>query len=79
MAYGLFVAHLDGSARRLLAQLDYWGIGIPVWSPDGQWLIASVTNTDQIAPTEMPTLINLNSCQAIPLTGIEGEVQGWVN
>jgi Tol biopolymer transport system component len=74
---GLFVAHLDGSARRLIAQLDNWAINSPVWSPDGQWLIGSVTDTDQIAPADVPALINLQSCQAIPLAGIEGQVQGW--
>jgi WD40-like Beta Propeller Repeat len=78
LAGGLYLAHLDGSERRLIAQLDYWGIGNPVWSPDGQWLTASVLDADQFAPTTVPALINLQSCQAIPLAGIEGDVQGWV-
>lgn len=78
MAGGLFVAPLDGSNRRLLAQLDYWGVGNPVWSPDGKWLIVSVVDTDQFSPASTPALINLETCKASPLAHIEGEVHGWV-
>lgn len=77
MGYGLYLARLDGSDRRLIAQLDDWGISDPVWSPDGAWLIASIANADVLKPEVVPALINLETCQAIPLPGIEGYVQGW--
>jgi len=74
--FGLYLSRPDGSERRLLAQLDHWGIAGPVWSPDGKWLLFTVMNTDLYEPTENPTLLNLSTCQAFPLT-FEGNVQGW--
>ena len=71
------IARPDGSERRLVAQLDYWQVGNPVWSPDGQWLLVSIIDADQFAPASQPVLLNLNSCQAIPLQGVEGDVFGW--
>jgi len=79
MAGGLFTAQIDGSSRCLLAQLDYWGVGSPVWSPDGKWLIVGIADTDQFAPASTPALVSLETCQAIPLTRIDGDVEGWMS
>jgi Tol biopolymer transport system component len=77
MSPGLYISRVDGSDRRLVAQLDYWGIGNPVWSPDGKWLAVSVVDTDRFVSPSVSALINLESCQVFPLTGIEGTVMDW--
>jgi len=77
MDYGLYLARLDGSEPRLLAQLDYWGIEGPVWSPDGDWLLVNVVNPDLPVAEITPALIDPGTCQAIPLRGIDGTVQDW--
>jgi Tol biopolymer transport system component len=50
----------------------------PVWSPDGSWLAFGVVNTDEFIQKTIPALLNLQSCQVVPLVGIEGTLQGWV-
>ncbi len=77
MDSGLFLSALDGSQRSLIAQLGEWVITNPVWSPDGRWLLVSIMNTTLSSPPIVPTLIDPSTCEAIPLTGIEGMVQGW--
>ncbi|HEY4665718.1 MAG TPA: hypothetical protein VIH26_00310, partial [Anaerolineales bacterium] len=77
MGYGLYLAQANGSDRRLIAQLDHWGLANPVWSPDGQWLLFNIVNSDVPDSEITPALINPETCQAIPLEGIEATVQGW--
>jgi hypothetical protein len=72
--YLTYISGLDGSNRTLLADSDIWAL-IPVWSPDGQWLIFSVSDTD----TEhlIPTLVRLEDCTIIPLTYFSGQLMVW--
>jgi Tol biopolymer transport system component len=77
MDYGLYVAQLDGSDRRLIAQLDHMGLSNPLWSPDGTWLIVGITYPAQLNSGVVTALINPATCEAVPLEGIEGHVQDW--
>jgi hypothetical protein len=79
MADGLYLTHLDGSGRRLVAQLDYWPVSSVTWSPDGKWLVFTVLNTDLITPTSTAGLLNIESCQVVPLADLDGAIQSWVN
>ncbi len=40
----------------------------PQWSPDGKWLIASVYDTDLSPDKPVQVLIEVDTCQIIPLT-----------
>jgi len=77
MGYGLFVSPLDGSSRRLLAKLEHWTIDGHLWSPDGNWLLTSVYDADQMFAVPMPALIQVDTCQVIPLPWLTGYVEGW--
>jgi hypothetical protein len=77
LGYGLYLARPDGSEPRLLAQLEHWGIEGPIWSPDGNWLLVNVVNSDLPVAEITPALIDPGTCQAIPLTGVDGTVQDW--
>jgi hypothetical protein len=79
MMGGIYLAPLDGSsAPRLLAQVEPWMVGAPVWSPDGQWLLVSIANTDSFKPESTSALINISSCQTIPIPSFEGTAQEWL-
>ena len=75
---GIFISRLDGSDRRLLVQLDTWSVGIPRWSPDGDWLAFSVMDTDLFTTPITPGLVNIATCQVIPLKRLDGEIEGWL-
>ena len=75
---GLYISRLDGSERRLLVQLDYWPVYLPVWSPDGKWLAFSVSNNDLPDGLVGAGLINVDTWQVVPLPAIQGEIHGWV-
>ena len=77
MGTGLYLANLDGSDLRLIAGWDGWGGTDPGWSPDGTWLIVTLYNADEKNPLPIPALIDPETCQAVPLSGVEGNVQGW--
>jgi hypothetical protein len=74
--YGLFISRVDGSEKRLLAQLDRWDISNPIWSPDGQWLLFAVINWDQTSLEEIPVVLNVETCQVFPLP-FHGLVFDW--
>jgi Tol biopolymer transport system component len=76
--YGLFVSDLDGSNRKLLADGDPYIVTIPAWSPDGQWVIATVHDPNASNQTSILALIGVDSCQIIPVPRLSGYVSSWV-
>jgi hypothetical protein len=77
--YALYVADLDGSNARLIANPAPNVATHPIWSPDGHWLIVSVQDETLTTEAQMPvlTLINVDSCQIIPLKEMVGYVSTW--
>jgi len=77
--YGLFVSDLDGSNRIQLADGDPYIATIPAWSPDGNWLIVSVHDPSMSSqPNPTLALIEVNTCQIIPLSNLRGYVFSWL-
>lgn len=78
---GLYISRLDGSDRRLIAQMDvnHGYLNLPVWSPDGKWLVLKIdANTTNSTPIEGGTaLVNLETCQILPLP-ISGQIVSWI-
>ncbi|MEB2333457.1 MAG: hypothetical protein OZ914_03960 [Anaerolineaceae bacterium] len=73
---GIFIANLDGSERHLIASFWRMLIGSYAWSPDGKWVIVSVTDVKH--GNEMTSfLINPDSCDTIRLSNIDWEVRAW--
>jgi hypothetical protein len=76
--YGLFVSDLDGSNRRLLADgRAAYIVTVPAWSPDGQWLIATV-HDPETEPSPALALIQVDTCQIIPAPNLSGYVSSWL-
>ncbi|HRJ59375.1 MAG TPA: hypothetical protein PK152_04640 [Anaerolineales bacterium] len=77
--YGLFVSDLDGSNRKLLADGNPYIVTVPAWSPDGQWVIASVHNSNSSNEFNAKlALIQVDTCQVIPLPYLVGYVSSWL-
>jgi Tol biopolymer transport system component len=76
--YGLFVSNLDGSNRKLLADGNPYIVTIPAWSPDGQWVIASVHDPKTSDQPATLALIGVDSCQIIPVPSLSGYVSSWL-
>jgi hypothetical protein len=68
---------LDGSNQRLIADANPVVVTRPYWSPDGQWLIMSVTDTSVDENHQMLTLVQPDTCQIIPLISLKGFVSSW--
>ncbi len=75
--YSVYISNLDGSNARLIANADPIVVTEPYWSPDGKWLMMSVQDTS--LSEYMPTLalVNVESCQIIPITSLQGYVTSW--
>ena len=75
--YSIYIANLDGSNPKLIANADPIVVTAPQWSPDGQWLIMSVH--DVALSEDMPTLalVNLENCKIVPFTSLQGYVTSW--
>jgi hypothetical protein len=76
-SYGVYTAALDGSDRRLVAQMGHWLVMRPVWSPDGNWLLMGILNTDNSSSESVAVAVNLQTCQIVPLP-LTGDVSSWV-
>lgn len=79
MGSGIYISRLDGSEKKLIAQLDYWVVLRPIWSPDGNWLGFSVLNIDLSSSELSLGVINIHSCEAFSLQGINGYIKSWIN
>ena len=75
--YGVYISNLDGSNPRLIANADPIVVTVPHWSPDGKWLIMSVQDTSLTELNATLALVNVESCQIIPLTPLQGYVTSW--
>jgi len=76
--YGLFVSDLDGSNRKLLADGNPYIVTVPAWSPDGQWVMASVHDANASNQPAALALIGVDSCQIIPVPSLSGYVSSWL-
>jgi hypothetical protein len=75
---GIFISRLDGSQKKLLMQLEGWSTAASVWSADGKWLTINMIDTNQFQPTTVPALVNVDTCQIVPLMNLNGEIVEWV-
>jgi len=75
---GIFISRLDGSQKKLLMQLEGWVTVASAWNADGKWLTINVTDTEQFQPITVPALVNVDACQIVPLTNLNGEIVEWV-
>jgi hypothetical protein len=77
MDYGLYLGPSDGTEMRLVALLEGFSLSDPLWSPDGQWLMLTVTTYDGAEATLTPVLLSPTTCQVHPLTDVDGYVFDW--
>lgn len=77
--YGIYVANLDGSNQRLIAEPgDEFMFTMGGWSTDGQWLILNPYQVTAFQPDpQHPVTINLSSCEAVVLDQVVGNVKDW--
>lgn len=77
--YGIYVANLDGSNQRLIAEPgDEFMFTMGGWSADGQWLILNPYQVAAFRPEpQNPIVINLSSCEVIVLDRVVGKVNDW--
>jgi len=77
MSNGLFVAHLDGTERKLVMLLEGMALYFPIWSPDGEWLIVSIPNMEARDGRSYQGLIEIDTCRVIPLPDYGGQIYSW--
>jgi hypothetical protein len=70
----LSVSAIDGSNRWVLADSDLQ-VSSPTWSPDAEWLMVSVSDSDPYSA--IGALINLQDCRIIALSQFKGNVLSW--
>ncbi len=75
---GIFISRLDGSEKKLLMQLEGWVTMASAWSADGKWMTINVIDTEQFHPITIPALVNVDTCQVVPLMDLNGEIVEWV-
>ncbi len=77
-AWGLYLAHPDGTARRLVVAPEVPLAFMVAWSPDGQWLVLNTFPKDSPTGQEdaQPLVLNPFTCEAYPLPW-RGLVEGW--
>ncbi|MCL5997166.1 MAG: DUF4179 domain-containing protein [Chloroflexi bacterium] len=78
--YGLYVANLDGTGKRLVAGVDEGVSAVTaVWSPDGGRLLVSGFEQKSGSTIEAWSgfVVQPETCQVSPLPAVDGEVTGW--
>ncbi len=74
----IYISNLDGTNRRLFAQMGNWIVTAPFWSLDGNWLIIVMRSTDlPDRPTEL-MLVNVNDCRIHPIPLSVESIHGWI-
>ncbi len=78
--WGIFIARLDGTERKLVADpgvptafTSIWGPGTPSGT-GGQWLIL---NTQTTKGAQIPVLVDPFTCQSARLQAVDAMVEGW--
>jgi Tol biopolymer transport system component len=74
---GLYVSRLNVSERRLVAAINGRSLYFPIWSPDGRWLVLSLPDPDDSVDQMRQALVELETCQVIPLPDLGGDVYSW--
>ena len=75
--YSTWIANLDGSGRKLLANLDHETTVVATWSPDGKWVVLVVLEIQRDTTIKTNLLIQPETCQVTALTGISGTITSW--
>ncbi len=74
--WGIYIAHLDGSQRRLVAASDVPTAFTSVWI-GGIGDQELIINTQKPDGSQIPVVIDPFTCQAARLQNINGIVEGW--
>jgi Tol biopolymer transport system component len=74
--YGINASDVDGQNQKLISDAAPIVVTVPHWSPDGNWLIVSV-HDESFLEIPVLVLIEVDTCQIIPLTTISGYVSTW--
>ena len=72
----LYIYNLDGSKRRLLANLDPSTVSDPAWSPDGPWVALTISPRDDKLPSVL-ALFQVDTCQVLALPSLQGNITSW--
>lgn len=74
-SYGVYTANLDGSDKRLVIGLEKGAASAIQWSPDGNWISATISAMD--GSDDSTVVVALDTCQAFKLPNIIGEIVSW--
>lgn len=74
--YSLVLARMDGTEKKILAD-DSLLTTMGSWSKDGKWLLVTILKDADGNYLYQPVLIQVDTCQVIPLPNLDGEVKGW--
>ena len=74
-SYGVYTANLDGSDKRLVIGLEKGAASAIQWSPDGNWISATISAMDGSADSTV--VVALDTCQVLKLPNIVGEIVSW--
>ncbi len=76
--YATYVTNIeDPTKSRLIVDAAPVVVTRPYWSPDGNWLIASVYDENISEDNSILTLIEPDTCQIVPLKNLSGHVTAW--
>jgi Tol biopolymer transport system component len=76
--YGISVSNLDGSNKHLIVTGGSVNVTMPMWSPDGKWVIASAHDLQIPNSFSKLVLINPDTCGVVALPAMSGYVYTWL-